>query len=514
MMAGEIIFSPGWFSAAPVLKNGSAICHCFCKVKKQDGAAAGISFCLRYFVGMKQLFLLDFKPRWGILALFLAFSLYLVAGKNWLKSRWPIQMDANGYYLYLPAMFIYDDLRNLAFVDEMPEQFDRRYFLYQGSSGGYMTKYSPGMAILELPFFLTAHGIALSAGLEADGYSPVYRLFIAISSLFYSCLGLWILAMVLARYFSRQLVNTLIICLFLGSNLFFSTIIQAGVTHNYLFFVFAMLLYFLDNWRLCGKIMDFALACACVGFSALIRPTEILIGIVPLVVFWVIAKPEPALPWFRKNVPVLAAGLAAFLLFLSPVFFYWKYATGHWIAYTYEQEGFYFDRPSQLWYGLFGFRKGWFIYTPVAALALAGWRTMKRSREFGPLATAILFYLPVNLYIVLSWYGWWYGGCFGNRALVPVLALLAIPLAFFIRQCQESGRKWVSGLLVLLVFLNVFQTFQYQRRIMHMDAMTWKAYWFIFGKWKLSPEEQQHLNTLLDHPDYSQRGKKLDEYFR
>lgn len=376
-----------------------------------------------------------------------------------------------------------------------------------------MTKYSPGMAMLELPFFLAAHGIVSASGGDASGYSPPYRLAIAVSSIFYSCLGLWIISILLSRYFSRPIVNLVLLSLFLASNLFFSTVVQAGVTHNYLFMVFAFMALYLDNWRIHQKSLDFALACAAVGFSALIRPTEILSGIVPLVFFCFVRQPQFSLSWLNANVKTLLSGLAAFLLLLSPVFLYWKYATGQWIAYTYEQEGFYFDRPSQIWYGLFGFRKGWFIYTPLAALALAGCWWLRKNRELKFFMPAILFYLPVNLFIVLSWYGWWYGGCFGNRALVPVLALLAIPLAALLSEAMKKRNQAMLATLFVLLVLNIFQTFQYQRQIMHMDSMTWKAYVYIFGKWKLNEAEKQHLNTLLEHPDYSQRGKKLNEYF-
>jgi hypothetical protein len=463
---------------------------------------------------MMRVFRLDFLPVRGIIFLFLLFTVYITLGRNWLNSKWPIQMDANGYYLYLPAIFVYDDLRYLAFVDNMPVQFDRKYFLYKGSSGGYMTKYSPGMAILELPFFLSAHALARVTGWDTSGYSPPYRLAIAISSLFYSCLGLWIISILLARYYRRFVVNAVILILFLGTNLFFSTVIQAGVTHNYLFMVFAFMLICLDNWRIRQKNTDFALACACVGFSALIRPTEILCGLVPLVYFWNIRKPAISLPWIKANIATLFFGILAFLVFLAPVFLYWKYATGSWIAYTYEQEGFYFDRPSQIWYGLFGFRKGWFSYTPLAALALAGCFWLRKDRNLSIINSSLAIYLPVNLFIVLSWYGWWYGGCFGNRALVPVLAFLAVPLAALLDALFQRKKLFSVAFIAILMLLNVFQTFQYQRQIMHMDSMTWQAYLYIFGKWKLNDAEKQHLETLLDHPDYSQRGKKLDEYFK
>jgi len=69
-------------------------------------------------------------------------------------------------------------------------------------------------------------------------------------------------------------------------------------------------------------------------------------------------------------------------------------------------------------------------------------------------------------------------------------------------------------LSALFVGLNIFQSFQYQRQILHMDSMTMKAYFFIFGKTSLTEEEKTKLKTMLEYADYSQRGKKLDEYFK
>ena len=438
---------------------------------------------------------------------------YITLNRNWLNSKWPIQMDANGYYIYLPAIFIYGDLERLSFVDKMPEQFDRKYFLYKGAAGGYMTKYTPGMALLEFPFFAAGHQAAKLFGFPCDGYSPPYRLAIAVSSLFFSLLGLYLLSVFLRRYFPVWIVNTCLVLLFFGTNLFFNTVIQAGVTHNYLFFVFSGMILCLDNWRRSAKIRDFALACACVGFSALIRPTEVIIGIVPLVYFLFIRGFSLSGDWFRRNLPSISTGLTCFILMLVPVFIYWKYATGNWVAYTYEDEGFYFDRPWQIWYGLFGFRKGWFVYTPLAAIALFSAIRYRGTEGENNLTRAFLMYLPLHIFIALSWYGWWYGGCFGNRAFVPVLAFLALPLAVLIQK-SSSGK---IGLLIVVsscVALNLFQTFQYQRQVLHMDSMTWPAYRYVFGKWKLSEEEKKHLKTLLEPADYSQRGKKLDAYFR
>ncbi len=448
-----------------------------------------------------------------LVVLFFILSGYVTLNGNCFRTKYPFQMDANGYYIYLPAIFIYHDLENLGFVDQMPEQFDRKYFLYRNQGGGYLSKYAPGTAILELPFFLAGHFLAPVLGYEQTGYSPPYRLAIAISTLFFTCLAFWILAHILARYFSRGVVFATVILLLLGTNVFFYGVLQAGVTHNYLLFVFCLMLYFLDNWWREEKWQFFAFACACVGFSACIRPTEILFGLVPIGFLFLRWKQSgfsvQKLIQFGKEI---FSGILAFGIFIFPIFLFWKFATGSWVAYTYEQEGFYFDRPSQIWYGLFGFRKGWFIYTPLAAMAFLGLPFLAVKENLKPYFSAILWYLPINIFIVLSWYCWWYGGCFGLRAFIPTLGILAFPLALLLQEV----RKFRIGLIAFVLFfllLNIFQSFQYQRQIMHMDAMTWKSYSFIFGKWKLSDEEKKKRDALLDYPDYLQRGKKLDEYF-
>ncbi len=449
-----------------------------------------------------------------LLASFLLLSAYFTLNGNWYKTRFPIQMDANGYYVFLPAIFIYNDLENLSFVNDMPEQFDRKYFLYANASGGYMTKYSPGLAILELPFFLIAHASAKVLGIEATGYSPPYRLAMGISSIFYSCLGLWFLAKVLLRYFNPTSVLFTLVLMLFGTTIFHTTLMQSGTTHNHVFMVLALLLLYIDKWYHGQQAVDFGLAAFFAGYAALIRPTEALVALIPIGYFFQYWKHQKFnFRYLFSQVKGIVFALIGFLVCLLPVLLYWKFATGNWVAYTYEQEGFYFDRPWQIWYGLFGFRKGWFIYTPLLFLAAYGYFLMRKDERFAAYRSALIWYLPFNLFIVLSWYGWWYGGCFGNRALIPCLALAAFPIAYLFDspKIMKLPLLAISGLFVLL---NIFQTFQYQQRVMHMDAMTWRSYVYIFGKWKLSEEEKQHMQTLLDHPDYSQRGKKLDEYFK
>ena len=448
---------------------------------------------------------------------FFVMSAFVVVERNWIKTLYPIQMDANGYYIYLPAIFIYNDLGKLDFVNKFPKQFDRKYFLYPSQNGGYLTKYSPGIAILELPFFAVAHVLAPVFGSDQSGYSPPYRLAVALSTIFYTFTGLWLLSKVLLKYFENSIVFTVVALLFFGTNLLFYTVLSAGISHNYVFCALSFSLLFGEKWLVKRRWQDFTLACAGIGLSTLIRPTEALSGLILIGFLW--SK------WWKRGISIgevlsdwksILGGLAGFLFTLAPLFFYWKIATGNWIAYTYEEEGFYFDRPMTIWYGLFGFRKGLFIYTPLMLSCVIGIYYLLKDKRLNHISSAMAWYFPINIFIVLSWYCWWYGGCFGMRALIPTFALLAFPLAALLQHFKEKRiiYRTILGFSVFCIGLNIFQSYQYQQQILHMDAMTWPAYKYIFGKAKLKPEEKAELSKLLDHPGFLERGKKLDEYFK
>jgi len=96
-----------------------------------------------------------------------------------------LSWDVFGYYLYLPATFIYDDpgLENPEWMDEVMEKYQPSATLYQlvdGVEGKKVIKYTSGLALLYSPFFLIAHWIAPAMGYPADGFSLPSQLILRI----------------------------------------------------------------------------------------------------------------------------------------------------------------------------------------------------------------------------------------------------------------------------------------------------------------------------------------------
>jgi hypothetical protein len=97
-----------------------------------------------------------------------------------------IWSDSEGYYLYLPALFINGGFEDLDVRTEI------QLPVMEGTNKRF-TKYTSGVAMLELPFFLVAHQLSKWSGKKADGYSAYYIYSIQIAALFYGFLALWLL---------------------------------------------------------------------------------------------------------------------------------------------------------------------------------------------------------------------------------------------------------------------------------------------------------------------------------
>ena len=80
--------------------------------------------------------------------------------------------------------------------------------------------------------------------------------------------------------------------------------------------------------------------------------------------------------------------------------------------------------------------------------------------------------------------------------MIESLVILALPLAALTERILRSGYLLKSVFILILVTgisLNLFQSWQYNKAIIHWDSMNKKYYWKVFGKTKISDED---LNLL------------------
>ena len=112
---------------------------------------------------------------------------------KWKKSSTEatLSWDVSGYYMYLPAIFIYKDIKQCGFFHDVRQKYrftpDFQQAYRDHKSGNYVMKYSIGQALHYSPFFLIAHIWASnSEHYEADGFSLPYQFMISLGSLLIS----------------------------------------------------------------------------------------------------------------------------------------------------------------------------------------------------------------------------------------------------------------------------------------------------------------------------------------
>ncbi|WP_375434663.1 hypothetical protein [uncultured Hymenobacter sp.] len=451
----------------------------------------------------------SFQRPYSLLAVLILFVL-MVQVRLW-APRWDthnvlavLSWDVMGYYLYLPASFIYDDLSYLRFVPDIMREYGPSTSFYQafpapnGPEGALVMKYPLGLALLYTPFFWLGHWAASLLGYQQDGFSAPYQVAIAFGGLLYGLLGLGVLRRVLLRYFSDVVTALTLVLIVLGSNYFQYAVFDAGMPHTYDFTLYAILLWVTIQWherprRWLAAAIGFTL-----GLLILTRPSEAVSVVVPLLwgISSVAAARAKAQLLLQRWPDVLLLGAFLFLGVL-PQLLYWKWASGSFIVYSYQEQGFSFLKPHTLSV-LFSFKKGWLTYSPLMVLPLLGFVVLWRHNRSIGLPTLAFFLL--NLWVVSAWDVWWYGGSIGQRALVQSYAVLSLPLAGLLAWVFAPSRRrvmvWVlAPLLVLLVDLNLFQHWQYMYGIIHPENMTSNYYWAIFNKTKVSQDDYALLDV-------------------
>ncbi len=436
-----------------------------------------------------------------VVLLFVVVSIYIVFNRNSFRQNM-FTWDCSNYYLYLPAVFIYHDIDKYDFYPALSAKYEFApgvdyYNLYDMPTGRKINKYAIGTALFELPFFLGAHLFCLAThSFNADGYTLPYQFAGILCYLFWVSLGLLILAAFLRRQFNENIAAFTILCIAFGTNLYCYTTFLPGMSHPFEFVLFSAVLYLTDLFYSSCKSKYIYWLGFVLGMIIITRPTDIVVALIPF--FWQVGDSKSfkeRLAFLRGHTKGLIVSFVLFFAVSLIQMSYWKYTSGHWIHYSYHGEGFRFLHPH-ITDGLFGYQKGWFVYTPVAFVALFGFFCMKGAER--KLIPAFLLSLVLMVYIVFSWRIWWYGGGFGARALIDALPLVAFMLAFLFRQIYYTWKNMVvkvvfSAVISFLVTLNLFQTFQYSHGTIHWVFMSKAYYWRVFGKVTPDPEDYKLL---------------------
>lgn len=403
--------------------------------------------------------------------------------------------DNLGYYSILPQSFIYNDPgnNNIENIARISKEYQLTPYLYQYvdcPNGNHPSRYTIGMAILHTPAFFCGHMVAKLGGYKPDGYSPPYQWSLIVFNLIYILIGLLLLFKLLLNFYTKYISLFLTGIAFFGTNYYSYAIGGYGMPHTYLFLFYVLFIDQTIKWHNNPTNYRSFLLGAILAIMVLVRPTEIMAVLIPLL--WgtstlksIFSKCMDLLFKYRTQLLFCILG---FLVIVFPQLLYWKIYTNKWFFYGYrnEGEGFEFLHPF-IFEFLFSFRKGWFVYTPIMVLAIVG--LFLAIKQWKPFTNSFLFFTIVYVFVLASWSNWWYAASFGQRSLIqayPVFILL-IGLVITSIKLNSISKTLLYTIILFLVTLNLFQCWQFSKGIIHVDRMTKDYYLATFGRTTVPP---------------------------
>lgn len=400
-------------------------------------------------------------------------------------SEATISWDVSGYYWYLPATFIYKDLKKLQFSDSILKKYAPTPNLIQANpteNGNYVMGYSCGQALHFLPAFAVAHWLAPKLGYAADGFSRPYQVAISLNSLLIAFLGLYFLRKNLLHYFNDNVTAISIFLLVVGTNYLEYASITGAMTHNWLFTLYAFLIYITISFYRSPSFVKALLIGVTVGWAALTRPTEIISSLIPLA--WGVYNKktlEERIYFIQKHFSKYLSAIIITLLLGSIQFLYWKYVTGHYFFYSYQGQTFSWLKPH-IKNGLISFRAGWLVYSPMMFFAVFGLYSLWRNKR--NLFSTIFIFSLLFMYICFAWDIWWYGGSLGQRAMIQSYPIWAFPLAAFIDAILAKKVKYlIFPLAIFFIYFNFWLMYQaHGGGLIDAGNMTRAYFWKVFLK--------------------------------
>ena len=408
----------------------------------------------------------------------LGYFAYQVHAINGLSDN-TIRSDGTGYYAYLPAIFIYNDLQ-FDFLDNKALVNDDGASRVKLDNGKIVNKYACGLALLQLPFFLIAYLLSFLFGQPIDGYSHFFQYLFLLGNTVYFTLGLLFLNKILRLYRVQLWVTFLILLLFTaGNSVLHYTTYDAYLSHAFSLSLMTSLVYYILRFNAEPKIKYALLIGLLFGLIVLIRPFN-LIAIICLPILF--NQRKHLAQFIRSILPYTFYILVPFIITVSIQFILWKLQTGDFLVYSYGNEKFIWGTHDPL-FALFSYRRGFFIYNPIWAAAIVYYLFHFTKIKFSLFSIFVVF--GILVFLLSTWHAKLYGMSLGYRPLLEYQIFLLFPFLHLYQQKKINIRR--TGLVlplisVFCVWYSITLVIQYQQNILRWEGPNQSEYWEIFGK--------------------------------
>jgi hypothetical protein len=414
--------------------------------------------------------------------------------------------DEIQYFAYLRSLWFDHDV---SFENEYRYFYDRgisrsdgfhETFLERTTDTGRRINFGTiGCAILWSPFYAAGHVAATRSSAPQDGYSKPYLAAVAYGSAVYG-----FLALVLAiRCAARLGLNAFAagVAVWVGTPLLFYMYVAPPFSHACSAFAVALFTYVWLRVRETWSAGGLAALAAAGALMTMTREQDVFFIAAPAL-DWLLSevrRPKsdvrsPTSEVRRRWLGVLAAA-ACFIVAYSPQLIAYKVLNGHFGPHASVSNKMKWYAPHALQV-LFSPDHGYFVWTPLAALALVGLIVALRSEggrarvasafsdaserqraEGGRIVwVGLLLMFALQVYISGSVDSWTVAGGFGQRRFVALTAMLVIGVARLCpvadRGASPKRRRWaLCGLTALAAYWNVALTAEFATGLMDRQKL-------------------------------------------
>jgi MFS family permease len=368
---------------------------------------------------------------------------------------------------------------------------------------GHQTSPFPiGYSIMAIPFLAAGTLVDAISGNPADGFSHYAILFYCLTNVVLTGLGLVALFTFLHEaaqsWVPRAQANTL--ALATTGAVFFGTSVGyyafSEMSHAATFFAGSAFLTWWWRVRERDDIRSWAILGLLAGTLSLARWQDIFFAGAPLLADlmggWSAIHSK-----FRSRMVYVAA----IVLCWVPQMLDWKFMFGKYL--TVPQGSIFVFPPPFIPNVLFSSEHGWFIWTPLALLGVAGLITgaLKTARLFFPWIVVIAFEVSLIASIPVTWHS---GPVFGNRYLTSSAPLVGFGLLYLLCRTARPVRIFAATATAVCCVFSVLFAVQFRLDLIpKLDRLT--AAELFTDKFNL-PRVHRQKKAALQADDLISRG--------
>ena len=375
--------------------------------------------------------------------------------------------DEIQYFAFLRSIW-FD--RDLSFENEYQYFYDRgiarsdgfhETFLERTTETGRRLNFGTvGCAILWSPFYLAGDVAARATGAPVDGFSKPYLAAVAYGSAVYGFLALVLAILCAQRLGLDGSIAALVV--WLGTPLSFYMYVAPPFSHACSAFGVALFTYVWlrvrDKWSTPGM---FALGAAG-ALMAMTREQDVFFAIGPAVDYlWTTYRRfRPSDVWEFEDgagqLTGIAAAAIAFAVVFIPQAATYLILNGHLGPHSSVARKMNWMAPHALEV-LLSPAHGFFVWTPLAIVALAGLLTLflRPDRLRKQVAVCLLLMAALQIYVGGSVESWTVAGAFGQRRFIALTAVMVIGYAALQQALTKPARRALMVVTVLAVYWNL-----------------------------------------------------------